>query len=141
MTSCPSCGTPVPEGMEACPSCRPTGSIQATRTVSPAAAGHPPAYTGPREIAGYRILRELGAGGMGTVFEAYEEKMNRRVALKVLSRHLSQSQKAGDRFAREAWIGGRLDHPNLIRVFERGETGRSSPSTPWSWWTGARSTT
>lgn len=122
MTSCPSCGAPVPEGAEACPSCRPTGSIQATRTVAPLPAGPRSTYTGPKEIAGYRILRELGAGGMGTVFEAFEEKMNRRVALKILSRHLSQSQKASDRFAREAWIGGRLNHPNLIRVFERGET-------------------
>jgi len=66
-------------------------------------------------------LRELGAGGMGTVFEAFEEKMNRKVALKLLSRHLSSSEKAGDRFAREAWIAGKLNHPNLVKVFERGE--------------------
>jgi tetratricopeptide (TPR) repeat protein len=75
----------------------------------------------PGEIAGYRILRQIGAGGMGTVFEAHEEKMNRRVALKVLSRHSRLSEKGQDRFAREAWIGGRLNHPNLIKVYERGE--------------------
>jgi tetratricopeptide (TPR) repeat protein/tRNA A-37 threonylcarbamoyl transferase component Bud32 len=58
---------------------------------------------------------------MGTVFEAFEERMKRRVALKVLSRHLSKSQKAESRFAREAWIAGKLNHPNLIKVYERGE--------------------
>jgi tetratricopeptide (TPR) repeat protein len=58
---------------------------------------------------------------MGTVFEALEEKMNRRVALKLLSRSLSQSERAGDRFARESWIAGKLSHPNLVKVFERGE--------------------
>jgi tetratricopeptide (TPR) repeat protein len=58
---------------------------------------------------------------MGTVFEAFEEKMHRRVALKVLSGRLSDSEKAGNRFAREAWIAGKLSHPNLVKVFERGE--------------------
>lgn len=58
---------------------------------------------------------------MGTVFEALDEKMNRHVALKVLSRHVSSSEKAEQRFAREAWIGGKLNHPNLVRVYDRGE--------------------
>ena len=66
-------------------------------------------------------MREIGAGGMGTVFEAHEVKMNRRVALKVLARHVHLSEKGQDRFAREAWIGGRLNHPNLAKVYERGE--------------------
>jgi tetratricopeptide (TPR) repeat protein len=78
-------------------------------------------YTGPKEIAGYKLLRELGAGGMGAVFEAFDARMNRRVALKILARHQSESEKAADRFAREAWIAGKLSHPNLVRVFERGE--------------------
>ncbi|HET6372620.1 MAG TPA: serine/threonine-protein kinase, partial [Candidatus Polarisedimenticolia bacterium] len=76
----------------------------------------------PKEIAGYSILREIGAGGMGTVYEATDIKMNRRVALKVLSRRLAASSHAADRFAREAWIGGKLSHPGLVRVFERGES-------------------
>ena len=77
-------------------------------------------YQGPKELAGYRIIREIGAGGMGTVYEAFEREMHRRVALKVLSRHQSASERAEARFAREAWIGGRLNHPNLVRVYERG---------------------
>ncbi|HXV75039.1 MAG TPA: protein kinase, partial [Candidatus Polarisedimenticolaceae bacterium] len=78
------------------------------------------AFTGPKRIADYEIVRELGHGGMGTVFEADESRMNRRVALKVLSRHHATSAKAGLRFEREAWIAGKLDHPHLVKVFDRG---------------------
>jgi len=79
-----------------------------------------PDYTGPKRVAGYRILRELGAGGMGTVYEAHDEKMERDVALKILSRSVSSSGKAEQRFEQEAWIAGKLSHPNLVKVYERG---------------------
>ncbi len=85
----------------------------------------PPEWTGPRlvgkTIAGYRILRTLGMGGMGAVFEAHQDKMNRRVALKVMARHLAVSKKGVRRFAQEAWIAGKLNHPNLVKVYEHGE--------------------
>src|SRR5262249_33719630 len=84
-------------------------------------AGRSATPNAPRRIAGYRIVRELGAGGMGTVFEAFDEKMSRNVALKILSRHISSAEKAADRFAREAWIGGKLNQPNLVRVYDRGQ--------------------
>jgi tetratricopeptide (TPR) repeat protein len=71
-------------------------------------------------VAGYRVLRELGAGGMGSVFEVHDQKMDRRVALKVLSRHFGRASKAATRFEKEAWIAGRLDHPNIVKVFDRG---------------------
>lgn len=76
--------------------------------------------TGPERIAGYRIERTIGRGGMGTVYEAFDEKMKRRVALKVMQHRLSSSPKAHERFQREAWIAGRMDHPNIVRVFDRG---------------------
>jgi tetratricopeptide (TPR) repeat protein len=60
---------------------------------------------------------------MGSVYEAIELRMNRPVALKVLSRHLLGSEGAHERFMREAWIAGKLTHPNLVKVFERGDTG------------------
>src|SRR5262249_53547629 len=78
-----------------------------------------PAGTSLRRVAHFRIERELGAGGMGTVYLAHDERMNRKVALKVMSRHQS-SEKAGRRFEQEAWIAGRLDHPNIVKVHERG---------------------
>ncbi len=109
-STCPSCGTPVNDPGDYCPACADTREPGALARV----------HQGPREIAGFRIIREIGAGGMGTVYEAFEGEMHRRIALKVLSRHESASDRAETRFAREAWIGGRLNHPNLVRVYERG---------------------
>ncbi len=111
---CSSCGAPIPPDSGICISC------EKTRVPNPegSTATAPGA---PRRIAGYRIVRELGAGGMGTVFEAFDEKMNRSVALKILSRHISSAEKAADRFAREAWIAGKLNHPHLVRVYDRGQ--------------------
>ncbi|MGH9868010.1 MAG: protein kinase domain-containing protein [Candidatus Polarisedimenticolia bacterium] len=74
----------------------------------------------PSKIAHFAIRGTLGAGGMGTVYRAHDERMNRQVALKVMGRHLI-SEKAGRRFELEAWIAGRLDHPHIVKVYERGE--------------------
>ena len=113
---CPGCGAPLTAEGESCPACAVTEVGGGASETAP-----PPAFTGPKRIAAYRIVRELGAGGMGTVFEAHDEKMDRRVALKVLSRHHAPTQRSVDRFAQEAWIAGKLDHPNLVKVYERGE--------------------
>jgi len=120
---CGTCGGPLAEETGSCASCdaekTTLGAADGvTRTVDGEPDGVP--FTCPKRIAGYRILRELGAGGMGTVFEAYEETMNRKVALKVLSRHQAPSEKSARRFEHEAWIAGKLDHPNLVKVYERG---------------------
>lgn len=113
----------MPPGAAECLSCKATHTRATVDVVRPPASPAPgrAAYSGPSQIGGYRILRELGAGGMGAVFEAFEQKMDRRVALKILSRHVASSENAANRFEREAWIAGKLNHPNLVRVFERGE--------------------
>jgi serine/threonine protein kinase/Flp pilus assembly protein TadD len=110
---CSACGGDLPSPDAICPNCMETavGSIPAVDAE----------FTGPKRIGAYRILRELGSGGMGTVFEAFDERMQRNVALKILSRHHAPSEKVGLRFEQEAWIGGKLDHPNLVKVYERGE--------------------
>jgi serine/threonine protein kinase/Flp pilus assembly protein TadD len=112
---CATCGEKLPDPTAGCSNCAATQSLTEAADARKAAV-----VSAPKGIAGYKIIRELGAGGMGTVYEAYEEKMQRRVALKVLSRHFAPSQKAPDRFAREAWIGGKLNHPNLVKIYERG---------------------
>ena len=84
-------------------------------------SNRPPFVDALRDLPGYRILRPLGEGGMGAVFEAYDEAMKRKVALKVVPPRVTTSENAAQRMEREAWIGGRLDHPNLVRVFTRGE--------------------
>ena len=72
-------------------------------------------------IGQFRIESVLGSGGMGAVYRAYDESMKRAVALKVLHPSLDISVQSQQRFAREAWITGQLDHPNIIKVYSRGE--------------------
>ena len=74
----------------------------------------------PANLGDYRIVRELGRGGMGVVYEAEHSTMRRRVALKVL--HARAAQKSHDlqRFLREARSAGRLHHTNIVPVFEVG---------------------
>lgn len=72
-------------------------------------------------IASFRIDKTISSGGGGTVFLAYDESMKRQVALKVLHPSLSITPTAQQRFAREAWIAGQLEHANIIKVYSRGE--------------------
>ena len=71
----------------------------------------------PQRVLGdFRILREIGRGGMGVVYEALQISLNRRVALKVLPQSLSWSEKAVKKFHREAEAGGRQTHPGIVAV-------------------------
>lgn len=73
-------------------------------------------------VAGYRIERLLGAGGMGTVYLAANPTLPRRDALKVLSAELSRNPDFRARFTREAEVAASLDHPNIVSVYNRGQT-------------------
>ncbi|HUC56924.1 MAG TPA: serine/threonine-protein kinase [Streptosporangiaceae bacterium] len=73
-------------------------------------------------IAGYVIERELGAGGMATVYLAADERLNRRVALKVLSAELAEDNAFRLRFIRESRVAASVDDPHIIPVFEAGES-------------------
>lgn len=76
----------------------------------------------PREIAGrYNIERRLGAGGMSTVFLARDSVLERLVAVKLLAEHLSDDEAFVARFRREALAAARLQHPNIVQVFDSGE--------------------
>lgn len=81
----------------------------------------------PDEIAGYRIERILGRGGMGVVYLAESLTLLRREALKVLSVELADSAAARDAFRREAVTTAALDHPNIVTVFSRGDTDDGRP--------------
>ena len=83
----------------------------------------------PESIGGYRIIRALGEGGMGLVFEAEQEQPRRRVALKVLKSNFP-SADLKDRFTREANILAQLDHPGIARIFAAG-SGDGSGSPAW----------
>ena len=76
----------------------------------------------PASVAGrYRIERRLGAGGMSTVFEAEDTVLERPVAVKLLAEHLAQDEAFVARFRREALAAARLQHPNVVQVFDSGE--------------------
>lgn len=72
-------------------------------------------------VGGYRIIRKLGAGGMGSVYLAAHPSLPRTDALKILSSELSRDPEFRARFEREANLAAGLDHPNIVSVYNRGE--------------------
>ncbi len=75
----------------------------------------------PERVGEYRILREIGRGGMGVVYEAEQETLGRRVALKVMPGHLLANDRLRSRFRRESQAAARLHHTNIVPVFAVGE--------------------
>jgi tetratricopeptide (TPR) repeat protein len=74
----------------------------------------------PSSIGRYRVVRKIGEGGMGTVFEAFDEVLGRRIAIKRLK---AVDESARRRFWREARAVARLSHPNVCQLYEVGEDG------------------
>jgi serine/threonine protein kinase len=81
----------------------------------------PPSTPLPERLGGYRILRKIGQGGMGVVFEAEQEALGRHVALKVLPFAQLLEPTFRERFQREAQAAARLHHNNIVAVFGSGE--------------------
>jgi len=75
------------------------------------------------EIKGYRLLRQLGRGGMATVYLAVQESVDREVALKVMSPALLADPNFGERFLREAKIAARLHHRHVVGIHDVGRDG------------------
>src|SRR5688500_11379271 len=74
-----------------------------------------------QRLRDFEIVRELGRGGMGIVYEARQISLNRRVALKVLTTGLGLTSKAVARFQREAESAAKLHHTNIVPVYSTGE--------------------
>ncbi|MEM9065388.1 MAG: serine/threonine-protein kinase [Planctomycetota bacterium] len=85
---------------------------------------HPPTF------GHYRVLREIGRGGMGVVYEAEQDDPKRRVALKVVRRELASAEVI-KRFRRESQLLGRLDHPGIAQIFEAGTGGTDGSGPPY----------
>ena len=121
---CPRCRSDNPETSRFCGRCAaplvPEGERQdfPTKTLSPRGSG---LEKGTLFAGKYRIIGELGRGGMGVVFKAEDINLKRPVALKLLSFELAQSPEAQERFLREAQAAAALDHPHIYTVYEVGE--------------------
>ncbi|MBI4615429.1 MAG: protein kinase [Planctomycetes bacterium] len=96
--------------------------------LTPASPGPGAAPGGPasgklsgRVLGKFTLLAELGSGGMGTVYKAYQNDLSRVVALKTLHGATAAGSERVERFLREARSAARLDHPGIVRVYEVGE--------------------
>ena len=93
--------------------------IEEARAIDDALA---PEIPDGKMLGEFRLVREIGRGGMGIVYEAEQESLGRRVALKVLPAGAALDERLVTRFLREARAAGRLSHPNIIKVFTSGRT-------------------
>ncbi|MEQ1693006.1 MAG: protein kinase, partial [Gemmatimonas sp.] len=69
----------------------------------------------------FRVDREIGRGGMGIVYCAFDEQLQRAVAIKTLPPHLAADAQVRSRFLREARTAARLSHPNIVPIYTAAE--------------------
>jgi serine/threonine-protein kinase len=74
-----------------------------------------------KTLGDFRLVKKLGAGGMGTIYKAHQISLDREVALKVLSKHLAENPGFIERFKREARLMARLEHPHILPCYAVGE--------------------
>ncbi|OAI41667.1 hypothetical protein AYO40_02725 [Planctomycetaceae bacterium SCGC AG-212-D15] len=99
---------------------RPTVDLQHTTEPTPRSGGAPGADL-PRQFGRYQIRRKLGQGGMGAVYLAFDQSLDREVALKVPQFKPGDGAIVLERFAREARAAATIQHPNICPVFDVGE--------------------
>lgn len=123
---CPKCGRPIPaeasEGI--CPVCALANIATQTEAGQPPGEQAAPALKAvAAAFPQLEILELIGTGGMGAVYKARQPKLDRLVALKLLSQPLAADQTFAERFHREARVLARLNHPGIVSVYDYGEAG------------------
>src|SRR5437899_2545090 len=124
---CPKCGVAVaadaPQGL--CPRCLLQAGLGVAEPTGAYAAGFVPPT--PQEVAPrfpqLQILELVGQGGMGAVYKARQQGLDRFVAVKILPPQAARDPAFAERFAREARSLARLNHPNIVSVYDFGQTG------------------
>lgn len=111
-STCPECGATMKPGSTLCSACL-LSSGNETLPLQPVSTGIP---TLPCVFGGYRLIKKLGQGGMGIVYEAEEIASGRRLALKVLNQSLDNEEQR-QRFLREGRLAATIDHPSSVYVF------------------------
>ncbi len=118
-------GTAILDRLPSLPGAPLTGAARDTQagheptSAAPGLPGVSPAR-GPRKFGKFLLLEELGSGGMGTVYRAFQTDLEREVALKVLHGAAAAGATLVERFRREARAAARLEHPGIVRVYEVG---------------------
>jgi Protein kinase domain len=75
----------------------------------------------PETLSGHKILGEIGAGGMGRVLLGYDERLGRKVAIKILNRKYRENEAVRQRFMQEARALAHISHPNIVHIFSLGQ--------------------
>jgi serine/threonine protein kinase/tetratricopeptide (TPR) repeat protein len=142
--NCPACQTPNPEGAMSCSHCSGELTPHPTLVMSdhdaqptlaapesfkewsqrrdPSAGGASTVLPPGIEIGKrYRVLRVLGRGGMGTVYQVEDRQLHRQVALKLIRSEIAESDAVIERFKREIHLSSQITHRNVLRVYDLGE--------------------
>ena len=110
--------SPVPSNKAAAPAATPPGA--ASRPITRVSSSLQDKMIG-RSVGKCRLLKRLGRGGMGDVYLGTHAEMNKTVAIKILPPDLTRNEELLQRFRREAESAARLEHPNLVEVYDIGE--------------------
>ncbi|MEP6670981.1 MAG: protein kinase [Chthoniobacter sp.] len=118
---CPTCQAPIPANAPGgfCPACL----LRDAEEPAPAGRTAPSLEAVAAAFPSLEVQALIGQGGMGFVYRVRQPSLDRRVALKILSPELGRDPAFAERFAREARVLGKLNHPNIVTVFEHGESG------------------
>jgi len=121
---CPKCGREIPPHARwgICPSCLLAPASQQAPEEEPKPYTLSFSQEG-RHFGNYQLVKQIGRGGMGVVYEALDLKLRRTVALKMILDSHTHSPCARRRFAIEAEAAAKLDHPNIVPIYEVGEHG------------------
>ena len=129
--TCPECGVDLDPGsspLGQCPACLFRLAFGVGRDVEPGSiAPDPSRLSAGHRISRYRIVEPLGAGGMGVVYRAVDEQLDRDVAIKLVSPSGAAAPAATARFLREARAAAALDHPNVCGILDVGEDTELGP--------------